>query len=202
MEKKQAICCFDFDGTLTKGDSLLYFIRFACGTRRFVFGLALYSPFLVLMKLRILPNWHVKQMLFRHYFEGMRIRDFDNLCKQFALKFRCRLRPKGMDALRRAKQNGVRVLIVSASIDNWVGPCIGTDGIEVLGTRIESVNGRLTGRFLSKNCYGVEKVNRIKMVLSDCREQYYITAYGDSRGDKEMMAYADKAYYKPFRDNG
>ena len=31
------------------------------------------------------------------------------------------------------------------------------------------------------------------------RQDYYLTAFGDSRGDKEMLAWADESYFKPFR---
>ena len=46
----------------------------------------------------------------------------------------------------------------------------------------------------SPNCYGKEKVNRLKEVEPN-RNDYHLTAYGDSRGDKEMFAFAD-TYYK------
>ena len=62
------------------------------------------------------------------------------------------------------------------------------------------VDGRLTGRFLTPNCYGAEKVNRIRQLLPD-RQHYYLVAYGDSRGDRELLAEADEAYYKPFRNH-
>ena len=96
--------------------------------------------------------------------------------------------------------------IVSASIDNWVRPFAemylgqqhdGTD-IVVLGTKVETDgNGRLTGRFATSNCYGAEKVRRIAEVWPS-RDQYDVSAFGDSKGDKEMLAYADQAYFKPF----
>ena len=35
--------------------------------------------------------------------------------------------------------------------------------------------------------------------ISD-RALYEIEAFGDSRGDKEMLAFADKGHYKPFRE--
>lgn len=35
--------------------------------------------------------------------------------------------------------------------------------------------------------------------LSFDRSQYDIEAFGDSRGDKEMLAFANKGHYKPFR---
>jgi phosphoserine phosphatase len=68
----------------------------------------------------------------------------------------------------------------------------------VLGTQIEIAGGKLTGHFLTKNCYGPEKVNRILDLYPD-RCVYHLTAYGDSRGDKELLAFADESHYKPFR---
>jgi phosphoserine phosphatase len=70
--------------------------------------------------------------------------------------------------------------------------------VKVVGTQIEVIDGKLTGRFLSKNCYGQEKVNRI-LSLYPNRQDYHLTAYGDSRGDKEMLAFADESHFKPFR---
>ena len=46
MSKK--IAFFDFDGTITTDDSLLKFIRFVVGDRRFLLGLVVLSPMLVL----------------------------------------------------------------------------------------------------------------------------------------------------------
>ena len=194
---KTRIAAFDFDGTLTTRDTLLEFIRYACGTRRLVMGFGRYLPFLVLMKLHLYPNWKMKERVFAHFFEGMPIERFDRLCLLFALTHRALLRPKGVEAVAKAQQEGVTVGIVSASIVNWVQPFFTT--AKVLGTQVEVTDGRLSGRFLSKNCYGQEKVNRL---LSEYphREDYHLTAYGDSRGDRELLAFADESHYKPFRD--
>lgn len=187
---------FDFDGTITRCDSLLAFIRFACGNCRFIGGFLLYSPLLVLMKLRLYPNWKVKQKVFSHFFQGKSIADFDALCRSFVEKKPSLIRPEAVRKMDEGRQQGAQVMIVSASIDNWVQPFF--PSVTVLGTRIEVVEGRLTGRFLTKNCYGAEKVNRLREVLVAPREEYYIVAFGDSRGDKELLAYADKGYFKPF----
>ena len=187
---------FDFDGTITRCDSLLAFIRFACGNCRFIGGFLLYSPLLVLMKLHLYPNWKVKQKVFSHFFQGKSIADFDAQCRSFVEKKPSLIRPEAVRKMDEGRQQGAQVMIVSASIDNWVQPFF--PSVTVLGTRIEVVEGRLTGRFLTKNCYGVEKVNRLREVLVAPREEYYIVAFGDSRGDKELLAYADKGYFKPF----
>ena len=217
---KKKLYCFDFDGTLTTSDTLLEFIRYAKGTVRFLMVFLMYSPLLILMKLHLFPNWKAKQLIFTHLFAGMRIEKFDALCRDFAEEYQHLLRPKGVTLVHEALVAGAQVFIVSASIDNWVRPFFkvrGLDGVRVLGTQTEVIDGRLTGKFKSNNCYGAEKVHRITEALSASpsatspastsspvsapfvRSQYEIEAFGDSRGDQEMLAFADKGHYKPFR---
>ena len=201
---KKKIYCFDFDGTLTTSDTLLEFIKYAKGTSRFLMVFLMYSPLLVLMKLHLFPNWKAKQLIFAHLFAGMRIEKFDALCRGFAEESQHLLRPKGITLVHEALVAGAKVFIVSASIDNWVRPFFdirNLKGVQVLGTQIEVEDGKLTGRFKSNNCYGKEKVHRIAEVLKSFeRSEYEIEAFGDSRGDKEMLAFADKGHFKPFRE--
>lgn len=201
---KKKIYCFDFDGTLTTSDTLLEFIKYAKGRGRFLIVFLMYSPLLVLMKLHLYPNWKAKQQIFAHLFAGMRIEKFDALCRGFAEESQHLLRPKGITLMHEALVAGAQVFIVSASIDNWVRPFFdirNLKGVQVLGTQIEVEDGKLTGNFKSNNCYGKEKVHRIAEVLKSFeRSEYEIEAFGDSRGDKEMLAFADKGHFKPFRE--
>ena len=196
------IYAFDFDGTLTTKDTLLEFIRFAKGSGQMFRGFLLFSPLLILMKLHLFPNWKVKQKIFSYFFKGMKIGDFNALCTRFAEQNKHLLRPAGIEKVRQAiDEEHTTVLIISASIDNWVRPFFDEidKKIQVLGTQIETKEGFLTGQFTSKNCYGEEKVNRLT-ALYPHREAYYLIAFGDSRGDKELLAFADKGFYKPFRN--
>lgn len=201
---KKKLYCFDFDGTLTTSDTLLEFIKYAKGRGRFLMVFLMYSPLLILMKLHLYPNWKAKQQIFAHLFAGMRIEKFDALCRGFAEENQHLLRPKGITLMHEALVAGAQVFIVSASIDNWVRPFFdirNLKGVQVLGTQIEVEDGKLTGRFKSNNCYGKEKAHRIAEVLKSFeRSEYEIEAFGDSRGDKEMLAFADKGHFKPFRE--
>lgn len=203
----QKVYVFDFDGTLTTRDSFISIIRYSKGNMKCFLGLLRFSPLLVLMKLHLYPNYKAKQKVFSHFFKGWNIDDFNDMCIDFAFEYKHILRIKGIMELYKAMTSGSKVLIVSASIDNWVIPFFYDDGVydynedgpvQVLGTKIEVKDDLITGRFLTPNCYGKEKVNRIKGVLPD-RSSYELIAYGDSRGDREMLKYADKGYYKPFR---
>ena len=185
------VFAFDFDGTLTTRDTLIAFIRYACGTPRFLFGFLLHAPLLVLMKLRLYSNGKAKQRVFSWFFKGMTIETFDALCQDFARTHRHLLRPDTVRILEQALTERAEVLIVSASIDNWVQPFF--PSVTILGTQVEVIDGRLTGRFLTPNCYGQEKVRRILALYPD-RSAYHLTAYGDSRGDRELLAFADEAH--------
>ena len=190
------IYAFDFDGTITTKDTLIEFIRYAKGSMALGLGFMRYAHLLVLMKIGLYPNYKAKQKVFAHFFKDTTLDDFNALCKAFAASSSHLLRPNAIEAINHAIKEGSEVLIVSASIDNWVQPFF--PQVKVVGTQIEVIDGKLTGLFLSKNCYGQEKVNRI-LSLYPNRHDYHLTAYGDSRGDKEMLAFADESYFKPFR---
>lgn len=190
------IVASDFDGTLTSKDTLLEFIRFAKGNVRCLIGFLLFSPLIALMFMKLYPNYKSKQKLFSYFFKGMPIEEFNRLGRDFASSSKHLLRLGGQEMIRKSREEGTEVVVVSASIDNWVQPFF--PELKVIGTQIEVENGRLTGRFLSKNCYGQEKINRLLELFPD-RENYYLIAYGDSNGDRKLLDFADESYYKPFR---
>lgn len=201
MSKK--IHVFDFDGTLTTRDTLLLFIRFVKGGWALWLGMLLYAPLLVLMKLRLLDNGRVKERVFSHFFRGMEESTFNNCCEAFADRYSAILRPQGITTIRKALADGDDVFVVSASIDRWVRPFFvksdsGCEIINIIGTEIDVVDGRLTGRFAMPNCYGEEKVRRLRQAVPHL-EEYHIVAYGDSRGDEAIFRIASEKHYKPFR---
>lgn len=195
------VYAFDFDGTLTTKDTFVEFIEFNFGYKKAFWGFLLFSPLLVLMKLKMYPNWKAKQRVFSWFFKGMNIDEFDEKCVKFA-QARCRiLRPDGIGTLRKAFKDGDKAVIISASIENWVRPFFAEFGdlLPIEGTQIDVRNDVVTGKFISKNCYGEEKVDRLKKVFPN-RFSYQLIVFGDSNGDKALLAEADEAHYRPFRN--
>ena len=188
---------FDFDGTLTNSDTFIEFIRFSKGTRAFVLGLLRYLPILLLMKCGLYSNWRAKQQVFAHFFAGMTIEEFNELCQRFGQESRHLLRPQGQELVNQLLEEQADVLVVSASMENWVREFL-DERVLVSATQIEVIHGVVTGRLLGRNCYGQEKVERIRSLFPQ-RDTYQLIAYGDSRGDKEMLDYADERHYRPFR---
>lgn len=204
---KQKLYCFDFDGTLTSSDTMIELIKFAKGGQQLIIGLMANIWFLILMKLHLYPNWRCKERILTYFFGGMNIDDFNALCTSFANSHHPLVRPQAIAEVNDIMANGGKVLVVSASADNWVGPMLQKAfcNVPILSaTKLEVVNGKITGRIEGRNCYGEEKVSRIKEYMKANhiqRQDYYIYAYGDSSGDKQMMEYADETFFKPFRNN-
>ncbi|MBN1186785.1 MAG: haloacid dehalogenase-like hydrolase [Bacteroidales bacterium] len=196
----ETIAVFDFDGTITYKDTLLEFIKFSRGKWLFLFGLLLFSPLIIAMKLKIYPNWKAKQHLFSFFYKGISLDQFDDWGNEFSSEIDKIIRPKAIKAIMQHKENGDRVVIISASIENWIIPWAENAGVDfVLATKIDkNKNGLLTGIFISENCYGQEKVNRLLEMFPN-REEYKLIAYGDSRGDKELIEFSNQGYYNKFK---
>ena len=193
------LALFDFDGTITTDDSLIKFIRFVVGDVKFIWGMISLSPMLVSYKLKFIPNYKAKQYMLSYFFKGMDEDNFMQVANKYSLNHINKiLRPKAVEKLNWHKKQGHKVVIVSASLDCWLRPWCEKNGFELLATKLELKDGFITGELLTKNCYGQEKVNRIKKAYI-LKEFNYIYAYGDSQGDKEMLTLANERFYKPFR---
>lgn len=196
---KRSIAFFDFDGTITTDDSLLRFIRFVVGDAKFLFGLVVLSPILVSYKLKLIPNYKAKQIMLSWFFKGSSESAFKQVANEYSLKhIDTIVRQKALKKILWHKEQGHKVVLVSASIECWLRPWCDKNGFELIATQLEILDGVVTGNLLSKNCYGQEKVNRIKNAY-DLRAYDYIYAYGDSAGDKQMLELAHEKFYKPFR---
>ena len=199
MSFRKTLAIFDFDGTITVHDTLLEFIRFYSGTFKFFIGFMLATPVIVLSKLKVVPNWRAKETVLTWFFKNESVDAFNTKGKYFwTTKTPPVIRPKALQEINQYLQSGARVIVVSASAENWVKPWCDAVGVECIATRLETVSGTLTGKIAGKNCYGPEKVQRIKETL-DLREYQHIVVYGDSAGDREMLALGNEKYYKPFR---
>lgn len=192
------LALFDFDGTITTHDSLIKFIRYSVGDIKFILGIIFLSPMLVAYKLKLIPNYKAKQWMLSYFFKGMNEQKFKKLAQSFSLnQIDTFLRPKAMKKIEWHKEQGHIVVVVSASIECWLKPWCDRNGLQLIGTKMEAIDDKISGNFSTKNCYGPEKVNRIREVynLEDYR---YIYAYGDSRGDKELLKLANSGHYRVF----
>ena len=195
------IAFFDFDGTITKKDSFLEVIKYQKGNTAFYRGFFFNIPYLTGLKLKVISNQVAKEKILKYFFGGMPLSSFQSACDHFiADKFDGLIRHAALTEIENLKANGFKIVVVTASAENWVKKWCDKNNISLIGTRLEIQNDTITGKLIGKNCHGEEKAVRIKAQysLSDFDEIY---SYGDSGGDRQMLALATKAFYRPFRDN-
>jgi phosphatidylglycerophosphatase C len=193
------VAVFDFDGTLTRRDTLLPFLRLVAGRSRFWLGIIFMSPVLAGYALKLIPNWRAKESLLTHFLGGRPERQSCHIAEQFAIKeIPNQLRTETVKRLLWHQSQNHQTILVSASLEIYLLPWAKTMGFDqAIGTQLDVQNGRITGRILGRNCYGAEKVKRLQAVLGDL-SQYCIYAYGDSRGDRELLEVANYPYYRPW----
>ena len=187
------LALFDFDGTLTRHDTLFPFLRYLVGTPRFALGLAATAPVLGAYALKLMRNDLAKQRVLRHFLQG---RDAEGLAEagtRFAQDcIPSLLQPAQMTLLQAHQARGDTCVLVSASLDVYLRPWSQAQGFDALLCSSLAVDGgRVTGLLHGANCHGPEKVRRIEAWLAG-RQPEHITAYGDSAGDREMLALADE----------
>jgi phosphatidylglycerophosphatase C len=192
------LALFDFDGTLTTKDSLPEFIKYAVGAPSYYLGLLLLSPVLILYLVKIISNDRAKERLISHFFKGWTAMRFKALADRFSETQIDRItKPKAMARMQWHKAQGHKVVLVSASLECWLEKWCSKNKIGLIATRLEMKDNKISGRFATKNCYGAEKEKRIKESLN-LKDYDYIYAYGDSNGDREMLALADESFYQKY----
>lgn len=193
------IAFFDFDGTISHKDSMIEFIKKYIGVYSFYKALIVLSPVLLAFKLRMISNHKAKEKLITYLFKGWSFLNFKRIAENYSNNEIYNIvRPSAIERINLHQKKGHKVVIVSASVENWLEGWCENNNIELIATKLQVLDGKITGKYLTKNCYGQEKVNRIKK-LFNIDDYSEIHVYGDSRGDKEMLNIATKKYYRPFR---
>lgn len=194
------LALFDFDGTITRKDSLSAIIRFIKGDISYIKGLLRLAPTLLMYKAGRLSNTTAKERVLRHFFGGMDVNAFQLACDTFGIiRLESIVRNGAMQKIREHQLQNHRIILVSASCENWLSAWCEKVGIEYLATRLEVINDIVTGKLSGENCYGPEKVRRINEI-TDIATYTRIYAYGDSKGDMELLSIATDPNYRVFKN--
>lgn len=189
------IAAFDFDETLSRRDSVIPFLRRIAGARQMGTGLAVRSPQLMPALLRRDRN-QVRAIATRQVFAGRPISQIEQHAAVYGdLLAEQGLRDDMVARLHWHRQQGHLTLIVSASYEHYLREVQRRLGVDdVLATRLEVVDDRCTGELDGANCRGPEKARRLHEWLAGhgwTRDDVTLWAYGDSSGDRELLAMAD-----------
>jgi phosphatidylglycerophosphatase C len=183
------VASFDFDGTLTRRDTLVPFLRRARGPWPIVRaaiaarGARGRDAFKVALVGRLFRGWPAERL--------------DTLGHAYVPTLLAALRPGSRERVDWHRRRGHAVVIISASLGAYLRPLADHLGIDdaLAVELVADAAGKLTGEVVGGlNNRGPEKVARLRAWV-DGRfgpgTDVSLWAYGDSSGDAELLAMAD-----------
>lgn len=172
---------YDFDKTIYEGDSSIDFFLFILLKRPIAIFKIL--PSLIFSILFFCLKKIDKERLKETYFSFLKYVDnTDELIEEFWKKNKKKLKSWYLE------QEHDKDVIISASPDFLLSPMTSKIGVLKL---IASTVDKKTGKFLSKNCYGEEKVKRLNREMTSYR---IVECYSDSHTDRFLFYISDKPY--------
>ena len=187
-----AVAAFDFDGTLTRRDTLVPFLRLVAGTPAWSRA--------ALTCVRHLTERdpgrrrdRVKATMVQQVFAGRSVATVETLAARYAAELTASLRPDSVARVAWHHGQGHRLVLVSASLAMYAAPAARALGFDdVIAVGLVAADGRYTGAMDGPNLRGEEKAVRLRALLGDRPD--HLWAYGNSDGDAAMLAMADRPH--------
>lgn len=194
-EARRVVAAFDFDGTLTARDSLMPFLAKVAGRRRLGLALVAGAPAIALALAGRADRGATKAALLARLVAGHAADDLRAQGDAYAAELVPRLHPALLERIDWHRGQGHELVLVSASLGAYLQPLASRLGFTtVLATEMEvGDDGRLTGHLVGLNVRGEEKLRRLEAWLGG--DPRVLWAYGDSAGDRELLAAADNPHW-------
>jgi len=199
LPQKPIVAAFDFDGTLTDRDSLPSFLCYTHGFVRTYFNFFCQLPLFAAYIASLRSRQQTKEAVLTQFFKEEQLQSLQEKGQEFAAKKLNHLvKPEGLERLQWHLEQGHRCILISANLDLYLEPWAKKHGFhKAICSIVDSSSGKVTGKLKGLNCWGPEKVRRLEELLGP-KTNYTLYAYGDSRGDQELLELADHAFYRRF----
>lgn len=190
------LALFDFDGTITTREMFRPFVEFAVSRRRRLLGGALLAPMVAGYKLGwVSPNLMRSSAIYTG-FRGVSEAHAFQCGADFAREMLPRvLRDEALERIAWHKAQGDRIVVVSGGLDVYLSHWCRAHELELLCSRLESRDGRLTGRYRGEQCVNAEKARRVRAVY-ELSAYPVVYAYGDTPEDRDLLHVAHRRYFQ------
>jgi HAD superfamily hydrolase (TIGR01490 family) len=190
------LALFDFDGTITHKEMFADFMRFAVSRRRRMLGAPVFAPMLVGYKLGVISGNAIRARVVSFGLRGTRVDHVREMGRRFSDEvLPTVLRPLALERIQWHRSQGDRVMVVSGALDIYLEHWCRTHGLDLICSRLEIVDGLLTGRYNGLQCVGAEKSRRVREAC-ELKRFPLVYAYGDTKEDLDMLGMADRKYYR------
>jgi HAD superfamily hydrolase (TIGR01490 family) len=188
---------FDFDGTISNADSMFKFLKTLHKKYYFYFLLVKCTPLLIKYHFNIISKTSYKEKFLLIFLSQFSKNHLLARSSQFAISFQKHLKHSAISHIENLKEKkDNEICIVSASLDIWIKPIAKKLNVNSI-TTLSKYNNSLFSGIHGENCWGEEKVSRIKE-LYDIEGFDEIYVYGDSTGDLQMLEIATQKRFKFF----
>lgn len=185
---------FDFDGTLTRRDTLFPMAIFLAANG-YIVSFSKFFYYYLGFKLHLFSNEELKNRFAKYFFKGKSLDQINKILLEFIQK-KVVHKTNVFDSFLHSLNNDYRVIIVSANFDvvikTWLQSIniINIDAVEVVATNLVCHDGLYTGEILGDVCRGSVKSIKLKNTIDI--EKYYIISYADEASDVDIMSLADE----------
>lgn len=186
---------FDVDHTLINGDSMFSMLFFAISKKTMII---FYTPIIlikiILYSFKIINLKSAKEAIYVPL-KYLTEKELEEFYYKVLLK---KINPKVMKKLNFHKEQGCKILLVSASPEVYLQYFLKNSSIDtIIGTKLKIIDGKYTNKIDGQNCKGSEKVSRIKHYLNENNLEIDFDnsfAYSDSLSDKPMLSLVKNRY--------
>ena len=192
------VAAFDFDGTVSRRDTLVPFLVKAAGSAKFASVAAQLGLHGARGTVNLRNRDDVKARMIELLLAGRSADELDALGVAYAKDLvATKLRPFMVERVRAHVDAGFETVFVSASMVQYLRPVAATLGVDhVIAVETEVADGRLTGSILGPNVRAEEKVVRLRRWLGTTGDPApELWSYGNTSGDHALLEAADHAFW-------
>ena len=171
----------DFDKTLTDKDTLLgFYYQVILHKKMKILFIPIYYMVILLCKVGILSNTHLKRLGVGLFLKGLLINELDEIAKEYARRIELNQLALQLIASNR------KVVVISASFEEYL-KYVTPDHWCVYGSRMLIVKGKVSK--LDRNLFGDAKGKFLRNIYT---EKQFELFYTDSQTDKSVSFYAKR----------
>lgn len=189
------LLAFDFDKTITICDTILPVSRYLCEKLNRKNKFIIVQLYFFFFRLHFISSKSFKEKIVATLLKGLNPEFIEKIILKFYQEnYSNLLNSEIIELIDSEQQKGNYVIIITSNMQLFVNPIKKILPVnDVFATEVEISDKIILGKIVGDNCSGKVKAD----ILNKCKQKYNpekVIAYGDSKGDYDMLNFADEGY--------